>query len=255
MKSNHLFFLSVILIQFLCCNNCFSQINQDDRLVSNSDKWKIHPKKSVFGLSKPVFGDYTTLDIVKLDSGHMKKKTKDSAFLSFELSGQEGSDWDQSKFLTIKKNKIYKLRLASKADTTKAIFSISSESVEKRQTFLGIILSKNDEGKNEVLNYNRDVPGAIITSDIDIQWQFFIGDFAGANISSGYLKNEKDSLTMQFYSSFNADLVLVNTDGTHFAALKFKVKPFYTWIRNNLKPHYQQAIAALFAVIIGIKDY
>lgn len=38
-------------------------------------------------------------------------------------------------------------------------------------------------------------------------------------------------------------------------ALKYKVKPFYTWIRHDLKPNYQHAIAALFAVIIGIKDF
>lgn len=255
MKKNYLFSLSVILIQCLCCVNSFSQINQDDVLLANSDKWKVQQKKGLFGLSKPVFGDYTTLDIVKLDSGRMTKKTKDSSSLSFETSGHEGSDWDQSKFLTIKKNRIYKLLLASKVDTTKAIFSIASESKEKRQTFLGKMLSKNDEGKNEDLSFHRDIPGAIITGDNDISWQFFIGNFSGNYISSGYLQNENDSLSMQLYSSFDANLVLVNTDGAHLAALKFKEKPFYTWIRNDLKPSYQKAIAALFAVIIGIKDF
>ena len=256
MKKNYLFPILFILINCLFCYNCFSQLNQDDTLLSNSDKWKVQPKKGLFGLSKPVFGDYVTLDIVKLDSGRTKQKTKDSSYLSLESSDQEGTDLDQSKFLTIKKNKVYKLRLASKADTTKAIFSIASESKEKRQTFLGKILSKNDDGKNEQLSYNRDVPGIIITDNI--RWQFFIGDFSRdyiSSISSGYLKNEKDSLRMQLYSSFDADLVLINTDGEHLAALKFKEKPLYIWIRHDLKNSYRQAIATLFAVIIGIKDF
>ena len=250
--------ISFILINCICYSNSFCQVNQDDSLLVNSDKWKVQPKKSLLGLSRPVFGDYTTLDIVKLDSGLTKQKTKDSSYLSFEASGSEGSDWDFSKFLTIKRNRVFKLRLASKADTTKAIFSIASESVEKRQTFLGKILSKNDEGKNEQLRYDRDVPGVIITNENDGHWQFFIGDFSGgviSSISSGYLKNGKDSLSMQLYSSFDADLVLVNKDGTHLAALKYRIKPFYTWIRHDLNPSYRQAIATLFAVIIGIKDF
>ncbi len=43
-------------------------LKQDDTLKANSDKWKVHQKKGLFGLSKPEFGDYTTLDIVKLDT-------------------------------------------------------------------------------------------------------------------------------------------------------------------------------------------
>ncbi|MEO6836834.1 MAG: hypothetical protein ABI185_00505 [Ginsengibacter sp.] len=254
MKKNYLFSISFILINCFCYNNGFSQVNQDDTLLANSDKWKVQPTKGLFGLSKPVFGDYTTLDIIKLDSGRMKQKTKDSSSLSFEASGSEGSDWDQSKFLTIKKNRIYKLRLASKVDTTKAIFSIASESKQKKQTFLGKVLSKNDEGKNEELSYNRDIPGIIITDDNEVQWQFFINNFSGAYISSGYLKNGKDSLSMHI-SSFNADIVLVNANGEHLAALKFNQKPLYVWIRHDLKNSYRQAIAALFAVIIGIKDF
>ena len=255
MKKNYLFSLSVVFFQVVCCFNSFSQANQGDVLLANSDKWKVQQKKGLFGLSKPVFGDYTTLDIIKLDSGHMKKKTKDSSYISFETSDHGGSDLDQMKFLTIKKNKVYKLLLASKSDTTKAIFSIASESKEKTQTFLGKILSKKDEDKGETLSYNRDVPGVIITGDNDMQWQFFIGNFSGNYISSGYLKNEKDSFNMRTFSSLDADLILVDSHGVYLAALKFHVKPFYTWIRHDLNPASRNAIAALFAVVIGIKDF
>ncbi|MEO5908554.1 MAG: hypothetical protein ABIR50_07410, partial [Ginsengibacter sp.] len=108
MKKNCLFSISFILINCICYSNSFCQVNQDDSLLANSDKWKVQPKKSLLGLSRPVFGDYTTLDIVKLDSGLTKQKTKDSSYLSFEASGSEGSDWDFSKFLTIKRNRVFK---------------------------------------------------------------------------------------------------------------------------------------------------
>jgi hypothetical protein len=59
---------------------------------------------------------------------------------------------------------------------------------------------------------------------------------------------------MQIYSSFSADLILVNTKGEHIAALEFRQKPLHTWIRNDIGEAYRRAIAALFAVVISIKD-
>jgi len=50
------------------------------------------------------------------------------------------------------------------------------------------------------------------------------------------------------------DLILVNERGEHVAALNYKQKPLYTWIRKDIEDSYREAIAALFAVIIGIKD-
>ena len=76
-----------------------------------------------------------------------------------------------------------------------------------------------------------------------------------ASISGGYLKNNEDSLAMQLYSSFAADLVLINNKGEHVAALAFKQKKPDMWIRNDISESYQQAIATMFAVIISIKDY
>ena len=130
----------------------------------------------MFGLSKPEFGNFTTLDVVKINSPVIKKKTKDSSALDYEISG-EGADIDQSKFLTIEKTKAYKLRLATDADTTEAVFSISSVSKEKRQTLLGKMLGRNDEGKDRLLSYTRDVPGIIKTGIDSVQWEFFIENF------------------------------------------------------------------------------
>ncbi len=252
-----------ILLPF--CEKGFSQVNKDSVMLANSEQWKVEQNKGLFGLSKPYFGNFTTLNVIKMDSGFFKKKIKDSASFDFEL-GRGENDMDHSKYMTIQKTKWYKLLLATNADTTNAVFSIASVSKEKRQTFLGKVLSKNDVGKDELLSYNRNVPGVIITGKNSNQWKFFIGNFTSgsrqtthsfgaASISSGYLQNESDSLDIQIYSSFSADLVLVSRNGEHVAALKFKQKPLYAWIRNDIDDGYRKAIAGLFAVILAIKDF
>ena len=244
----------------------YSQVNEDSMMRANSEEWKVQPKKGLFGLSKPVFGNYITKEVSRLDSPIIRKRSRDSSSFDMEFSGS-GNDMDISKYVTIKKTKWYKLLLAADSPTTSAVFSIASISKEKRQTFLGKILSKNDEGKNETLSYTRDVPGFIFTGDSSLAWEFFISNFTSgsgqnagpftvpASISSGYLKNENDSLFMQIYSSFSADMVLVNKNGEHLAALKFTRKPMIVRIRSDIDPSYRNAIAALFAVILAIKDF
>ncbi len=244
----------------------FSQVNKDSVMRANSEEWKVQPKKGLFGLSKPVFGNYITKEVSRLDSPIIRRRSKDSASFDMEFSSS-GNDMDISKYVTIKKTTWYKLLLAADSSTTNAVFSIASISKEKKQTFLGKMLSKNDEGKNETLSYMRDVPGFIFTGDSSVAWEFFISNFTSgsgqnagpfevaASISSGYLKNDKDSLSMQMNSYFSTDLVLVNKKGEHLAALKFTRKPLMVRIRNDIDPSYRNAIAALFAVIIAIKDF
>jgi hypothetical protein len=245
---------------------CLCQSNEDSILLAHSEKWKVQQHKGLFGLSKPEFGAYRTLDATRFDSSVIKKKTKDSSSVDIESSREE-TDIDHSKFLTIEKTKFYRLRLATDADTVEAIFSISSVSKEKKQTFLGKILSKHDEGKDVVLSYNRDVSGVIKMRAANPPWEFFIDDFTSggrqtannpypsASISGGYLRSDEDSLYMELYSSFSADLVLVNKNGEHVAAIEFKQKPFNIWIRSDIENSGQKAIAVLFAVIMAIKDF
>lgn len=242
------------------------QFSQDSLLLAKSEKWEVKKNKGLFGLSKPEFGPYTTNDVVKLDSPVIKTKIKDSSYISWEGSSS-GNDFDQSKYLTIKKSKFYKLSLGTSSVTTEAVFAIASVSTEKRQTLFGKLISKSDEGKDEVLNYNRNVPGIIIIENDSMHWRFLLENFTSggqataltpypvASISGGYLKNENDSLAMQIYSSFNADIVLIDPNGEHLAALAFKQKKPEICIRNDISESYQHAIAAFFAVIISIKDY
>ena len=74
-------------------------------------------------------------------------------------------------------------------------------------------------------------------------------------MSGGYLKNDKDSFYLGVYSSFSADVVLINEQGEDVGALAFKQKRPEIWIRNDIDASYQGAIAAFFAVILSIKDF
>jgi hypothetical protein len=257
----------LFFITFFCCyspGQC--QLSNDSALIANSEKLSVKLNKGLFGLSKPVFGGYATLSVSKLDSSVIRKKTKDSSYTGAEISS-EGTDFDQSKFMTVEKTKFYKLSLGTAWGITEAVFAIASVSHEKKQTFLGKMMSSNDEGKNETLDENRDVPGIIKTGNDSLIWHFFIDDFISgsgqnqepssipASIARGYLKNEHDSLYMQTYSSFEADLVLINQKGEDIAAIAFKQKHPTIWIRKDIDLSYQQAIAALLSVILSIKDY
>lgn len=256
----------ILLILIAAKQFCFCQVNEDSAMLTNSEKWQVKLNKGLFGLSKPDFGPYKTIQVVKLDSAVIKKKTKDSASFDAEFSGS-GSDFDQSKYMTIEKKKFYKLSLSTTSDTTKAIFAIASESHEKKQTVLGKIMSKDDEGKNKVLSYKRDIYGIIIREGDSIQWNFFIKNFdAGLgesgtpffiapSVTAAWLKHDDDSIYAKTYSSFDSDILLVNQKGEHVAALTFKQKHPGIWIRNDIDSAYQKSIAAFFAVIIAIKDY
>jgi hypothetical protein len=256
----------ILCIACIICNaRCFSQ-NEDSVLLARSEKWEVKQNKGLFGLSKPAFASYITLEVTKVDSPVMKKKTKDSSYSDLEFSGDKGTELDLGKFMTIEKKKFYRLKLSDASDTTETVFAISSISHEKKKSFLGTILSKNGESTGAtVLDYNRNVPGIIIADSSS--WQFFIENFTSgsrqteaqflpeASISGGYLKTKNDSLYMQIYSSFAADIILVKPNGEHVAGLAFKQKHPAIWIRHDIGASYQNAIATLFAVIIAIKDY
>ena len=258
---------SISCIIFCCYSlSTYCQTNPDSALLANSVHFTVKQNKGIFGLSKPVFGNYSTMDVSKVDSPVIINKTKDSSYSGMEFSGQ-GADVDFSKFMTIEKKKSYKLLLNTTEDTVTAIFDIASISHEKKQTFLGMILSKNNEGKDLVLDYNRDVPGIIKTGNASTEWSFFIDNFTSggrqteygfpgtASISGGYMKNDIDSFYLRVYSSFSADIVLINQQGEDVGALAFKQKHPEIWISRDIAPSCQQAVAAFFAVILSIKEF
>src|SRR4030095_16972994 len=144
------FLFSAALLFFNKVSRCQKNKQKpiDSALEANSEKWKVKLQRPMFGMGKPEFGPYTTIDLEKLDSPVLRTKTKDGSYTgaSYDLGG--GWDWDFSKYQTVQKRKAYNMLVGGGPDTAELLFSIYSISKEKSLTFLGELMSKNDEGKN-----------------------------------------------------------------------------------------------------------
>jgi len=173
-------------------------------MIANSEKWNVDYKKGTFTLSQPGSAQTYTMNLTKLDSGTIKHKKKDSSDIGFSAS-REGMDWDQSKYMTITKNRVYKLQSGNDENATQALFSVAAESKEKRQTLFGKMLSKSDEGKDEVLSFTKTISGIIRRNNNTSEWKFNLNNVTNSKNTedlpfitsapvSGSLKDEKDSL-------------------------------------------------------------
>ncbi|MGZ4049226.1 MAG: hypothetical protein ACXVNN_07680 [Bacteroidia bacterium] len=230
-------------------------------MITNSEKWNVDYKKGIFTVSQPGSAQTYTMNLIKLDSGKIKQRKKDSADIEFSGSG----GLNQSKYMTIKKGKLYKLQSGTDENSTEALFAITNESKQKRQTFLGKVLSKNDEGKDEVLSSTSTIYGTIKRNNAAPVWNFSLDNLSANNMGNeelpfitlpspqGFLKSEKDSLFFE-RASFKADVVLVNAHGDHIAAVKFRKKPLIMWVRKDIDNSLQDAIGVLFAIMIGMKE-
>lgn len=257
--------IRISIIYILLCNFLFvksyCQSIEDSIMIANSEKWDIDYKKGIFTLSQAGSNQTFTMNLIKLDSGKLKQKKKDSA--NIEFSGSDG--FDQSKYMTIKKSKLYKLESGTDENSTQALFAITHESKEKRQTFLGKVLSKNDEGKDKVLSSKSTIYGTIKRNNAPTVWNFSLNNlsankmgneevpFITLQLPQGFLKSEKDSLFFE-RASFKADVVLVDAHGDHIAAVKYRKKPFIIWERKDIDNSLQDAIGVLFAIMIGMKE-
>lgn len=155
------------------------------------------------------------------------------------------------------------MQLGNDENSTSSLFSVASSSKERRQTALGKMLSKSDEGTDEVLNYSGIVSGIIRRESMQSGWEFSLDNltYSGSNQNlpfdfapqlTGFLKNDNDSMFFKG-SSFDANAVLVNGKGEYLAAIKFRNKPAIIWISKKIDNSLQDAIAVLFGVIIGMK--
>ncbi|MEO6844996.1 MAG: hypothetical protein ABI184_07480 [Ginsengibacter sp.] len=280
MKNKSFLFYVLTAVFFFCNSVAFSQKNKDKSLDStleaNSEKWKVKEHKRIGATAKPEFGFYTTLVAEKLDSPVIKKKTKDSSGASI---GYSDAGWDISKNVTVEKKKFYRMVLGRQEDTTEIQFYIHTVSAEKRQTVLGKILSNNNEGKDGILKYQKNIEGFIFNFSGSTRSRFFMDDYVSATqttsdnpgqgnpITGGYILTKTDSLftepviesfgnsKSQFFMQWQKGIYMKDMKGTHVALLQFGGgQPFYIWIRRDLDAYSQDAIAAFFAVIIGVKD-
>ncbi|HEV8082642.1 MAG TPA: hypothetical protein VGP55_05540 [Chitinophagaceae bacterium] len=72
------FFLPYLFMTVLLsiCVRGFSQVNEDSAMLANSEQWKVE-QKGLFGLSKPSFGIFTTLNVGKMDSAWIRNDIDD----------------------------------------------------------------------------------------------------------------------------------------------------------------------------------
>ncbi len=268
-----------------CNKTSFCQKNKqkpmDSVLEANSEKWKVKLHRGMFGMAKPEFGPFTTIDLDKVDSPVLRKRTKEGSYTGASYFPSEGWDWDFSKYETVEKRKAYRMVLTGASDTAELLFSIYRISNEKNLTFFGELMSKNDEGKNMTLAYKTIVSGIGATSYDSLPWRFFLEDsfsrkeeaaFAQATrLTSGYIITTGDSLFTEpmlnhvgsregkFFVEWQTGVFINNTKNNHIAALKFGTpgdlsNPFLAWIRNDVAPSQQHAIASVFALLIGAKS-
>ena len=283
MKKNCFYNVLFIAIFFLSYNICFSQKSKekplDSALEANSEKWKVKQHRPMFGIAKPSFGTYATIDAKKLDSPVIRRKTKDGSATEVSFSS-EGWDLDISKFQTFEKKKAYMMKMATGEDTIEVVFAVHAISKEKSQTFAGKLLSKNDEGKDETLAYKKIISGIIVTGLDSTYSKFYLEDYLSTTqttnnfsekkspITQGYILAANDSLFTEpimhsvgkpadkYFFEWQRGIFINNKNDTRIAALKFTdgQSPFYIWIRKDIESRLQQAIAAFFTVLIGTMD-
>ncbi len=234
-------------------------VNKDSILRAQSENWVVQQNKALFGFAKPAFGPYVTLESGKTDSAVIKSKTKIAN--SGSLESYRGKLYaDNFNTVDINKTKFCHLLLGGASDSSNAFFTVYSFSREERESVLGFILSGNnkneDANKNKVLYYNRNVSGMINTGNDSIQWTFYITHFVNGVIESGYLLHQQDSLII--YSNnltgVKNEIVVTDSNRNYIAALESGFSKSEIWMQKELTPSYQKAIAALYALIISIKN-
>jgi hypothetical protein len=249
----------------------------DSALEANSEKWKVKEHKGIAGIAKPEFGNYKTLVAEEMDSPVIKKKRKDSLGTEVSISSDDGLDI--SKYQTVEKKKFYRMVLGREQDITEMQFYIHSVSEERKQTVLGRMLSKNNEGTGATLNYQKNIEGIILTGSELIRAIFFIEDYVSSRqveysspqqnnpTTRGYILIKNDSLFTEpvmesfgnskspFFMQWRSGIFMNDVNGKHIALLQFggNQQAFYIWIRRDLDANRQDAIAAFFAVIVGVK--
>jgi hypothetical protein len=114
----------------------------DSALEANSEKWKVKTHKG-FGMGKPEFGPYNTIDIKKLDSPVFRKTTKEGSYSGATISSASW-DWDFSKYEMVEKKKAFRISVSNGTDTAEMLFSFYRVSHDKRLSFFVEVMIKYD---------------------------------------------------------------------------------------------------------------
>jgi hypothetical protein len=259
-------------------------------LDAHSEKWGIgyNGKKSDIRLAE--FGPYAVTKVEKLDSGFFKNKVKEEKGGSYS----SGDGYDEYKIKRTEKNTFFLMSLAGGSDSAESLFSTFTATREKRETVLGMVLSKKESsGGSETISESKQAAGMINIKNDSVYWKFFI-DYPSSSTNtrvissglSGYLTNGSDTLSMKIlYSvatrmskdSTGIDRVvmrmargvsLISSRDEQIAILIFKPTMGFiskkaenytnderVMINNEISKSEQLAIATLYGIMIGIQGY
>jgi hypothetical protein len=228
-------------------------IDYAELLRSNAQTWKVEKNSNLTGFGFPSFGPYKTLSAGKLDSPVQRtRKVLGTESSITAYSGSHALSFDQFKTIDFTKRKYGYLALAVGNDTLQTIFSINTHSVGTRRTFLGDLLSKDDqEDHSGTAPLDRNIKGMFRTDTL--VWEFILtSNDPSGNITGGYLENSKDrySLVYNYHSMNHSEMICKAENGEYLATLDGPELK----IRNGLDSQTVHAFAILYAVLMSAKN-
>lgn len=231
-------------------------------LKQHSEPWEVGKKSNPLGFGMPSFGPYTTVLAEKMDSAVVRTETKLGKETSIGTrdnftagSGNSLLVFNQYKIVDRSKTKFGELRLTNGTDTTRSVFAVGIVQREARKTVLGHLFGNQNESSSSTLAYNRDVVGSITTDTLD--WEFNINGYDQSGIfRSGYLALGQEEYLLEYKqgTGFKRDAILKTGSGEYVADLEFSFSDATLRIRKQLDPMTEKAIAALYAVLLSVKN-
>jgi hypothetical protein len=280
--------LNLVLWMFLSASNkCIGQniisLQVSPRLNEHCEKWVPVLKRKNDDLSLVVFGPWFTTNIVKLDSGTLKNKVISDRESYYD--SDEGINGYKTK--KVESKRYFKINISGTSDSAESIFSVFTSSSKRKQTVLGILLSKKELiGNTTILSDSRQITGDIRLMNDSARSSFFL-EYPGAGviIPAGYLLKGNDSILVrtlyalvtkpsgdpanpeQIIRIIPRGIALIDNNEEQIAALVIKdtrdyktvetdrfTKHASVIISNEINESIQMAIASLFAIIIGVEE-
>jgi hypothetical protein len=126
---------------------------------------------------------------------------------------------------------------------------------EARKTVLGHLFGDQNESSSSTIAYNRDVAGSITTDTL--AWEFNLNGYDQSGwFRSGYLALGQEEYLLEYKqgTGFKREAILKTGSGEYVASLDFSFSDTFLRIRKQLDPMTEQAIAALYAVLLSVKN-
>ena len=244
-----------LLAAVVFSSTCFAQQKPDSVLRTRAVKWTGTQHKEAFSYGKPSFGPFITISVAKIDTPEINKQSVAARNSSIESSGGK-TTFNQTKTVDKEKTTWYRLILVSGIDTTMAEFVVTTITRKEKQTLLGFIFGKTDTDRNRDYFYNRNMEGSILTPADSLPAVFSLSNYVNHRVGSGYFKMSADSLSVQTWNEegFATEIVLADTNGRHAASVLFNINDIEVYVQNDMKEAVKRAVAALFAVIVSVKN-